>query len=309
MRVFHGLDQFQPVMKPVVTVGTFDGVHIGHRRILDRLNQHAGERGGESLLLTFWPHPRMVLQPDNNELRLLNTLDEKINLLEKAGLQNLVVLEFTRDFSRTSALEFVRDILHNTLKADMLVIGYDHHFGKNREGSFEQLEELAPLYDFDLEEIPAQEIDEVAVSSTKIRRALTDGNVEQAHEFLHYPYFIHGKVVQGDQRGRQLGYPTANVQVEEWYKLIPADGVYAVTAVVEGEEFQGMLSNGSNPTFPGKGRSLEVNLFDFNRDIYGKEVQVNFHQRLREERKFKNEQELKQQMAKDEEGAKRFFNG
>lgn len=299
MKVYKSLEEYIAPAKPIVTVGTFDGVHIGHQRILGRLKEAAIERGGETLLLTFWPHPRMVLQPENNNLKLLNTIEEKIELLEKAGLDNLVILPFTQEFSRMGSIEFIRDVLVNGLKMKLIIIGYDHQFGKNREGSFEQLQECAPLYEFSVEEIPAQEIGDVTVSSTKIRTALAEGEVDKAANYLGYHYMLEGTVVTGDKLGRQLGFPTANIDIHARYKLIPLDGVYVASIECEEETYYGMLNTGLNPTIEGKGRTLEVHIFNFDKDIYGKNLRIRFLHRLRSEMKFADIDELKEQMEID----------
>lgn len=302
MKVYRSIESFPTNECAVVTTGTFDGVHIGHRRILQRLDEVAKQHGGETVLLTFHPHPRMVLQPDM-ELKLLTNLDEKIALLEQAGLQNLIVHPFTIDFSRTSSLEFVRNLLVNRIGAKHLVIGYDHHFGRNREGSFEHLKEFGPVYGFDVEEIPAQDVDEVHVSSTKIRNALSEGDVETAHSFLTYAFHLTGWVVKGDQIGSTIGFPTANIEIKDNNKLIPADGVYAVKAILPqrgGLQVHGMCNIGHRPTVHGTERRIEVNLFEFESDIYGEKVIVQFYHRIREERRFDSVDDLKTQLHRDE---------
>lgn len=241
----------------------------------------------------------MVLFPDDNDLKLINTQEEKIELLERAGIDNLIIIPFTKEFSRLTSVEFVRDILVNKLGTKRLVIGYDHHFGRNREGSFEHLMEYGPLYGFEVEEIPKQLVQDVAVSSTKIRNCLLEGAINEANTLLGYEYFLTGTVVKGNQLGRTLGYPTANIEVPERYKLIPADGIYAVWVSLGEELFKGMLSIGVRPTIGTTDRTIEVNIFDFNRDIYSSEIRVHFVERLRDEEKFNSLEELKEQMAKD----------
>ncbi len=304
MRIFRSLEDYEKVRNPVVTIGTFDGVHIGHQKILDRLNTLARQKEGESLLLTFWPHPRLVLQPDNPDLKLLNTLNEKIELLERFGLQNVVVVPFTKEFSRLTAVEFIRDLLVNNLGTRMLVIGHDHRFGKNREGSFEDLQEGATTYGYEIEQIPPQEIDDVTVSSTKIRNALMEGDVSRATEFLNHYYRLKGKVITGDKLGRTMGYPTANIEVEEQIKLIPAEGVYLVRVFVKDQAFFGMLNIGNRPTVKANGdKRIEVYLFDFNEDIYGASITVEFLEWLRGDEHFPDMEGLKAQMDKDKENA------
>lgn len=258
----------------------------------------------ESVLITFDPHPRKVLFPDGNGLKLLTTLEEKLSLLETTGVDTVVIQPFTLEFSRLTALHYVRDLLVKKLRMKQLVIGYDHQFGKNREGNIDQLREYGPLYGFDVVEIPAQYIDEVSVSSTKIRKALSAGDVATARLYLDYHYFITGEVVQGKKRGKGLGFPTANVHIPHAEKLIPAEGVYAVTVGLEGEVYKGMMNIGFNPTFePDGGRTLEVHMFDFDRDIYGRQVRVYFHERIRSEEKFATADELIARMKLDQEAA------
>jgi len=288
------------VKNPVVTTGTFDGVHFGHQKIIDRLKSVATKIGGESVLLTFHPHPRMVLFPDDEDLKLLSTREEKIKRLESAGLDHLIIYPFSRKFSRRTATEYVRDLLVNEIGVKTLVIGYDHQFGRNREGNFEQLIELAGIYDFKLEEIPAQELDDVKVSSTKIRNALLKGDVKTASKYLSHDYKVSGIVVKGRQLGRELGFPTANISVLDRYKLIPGDGVYAVNVKVNKGNFKGMLNIGYRPTVGGLYKAtMEVNIFEFNENIYGHFIGVEFVKRLRDEIKFDSVEELKIQLELD----------
>ena len=233
MKIYSSIEAFTEVDRPIVTTGTFDGVHFGHRKIIKRLRQLAHDSAGETVLLTFFPHPRIVLFPDDHGLSLLNTMEEKEALLEEAGIQHLIIHPFTKEFSRLSSINFVRDILVNQLNTHKLVIGYNHHFGRNREGSFEHLKEFAPVYGFEVEEIPAQLLDDVGVSSTKIRKALSSGAVAQAAEFLGYHYSISAQVAHGNAIGRSLDFPTANLQPNDELKLIPQNGVYAVWVVVQ----------------------------------------------------------------------------
>ncbi|KAB2814073.1 bifunctional riboflavin kinase/FAD synthetase [Phaeocystidibacter luteus] len=307
MKVYHSIDSFETISNAVVTTGTFDGVHVGHRKIIQRLNEVAAKNNGESVLLTFHPHPRVVLQPDM-ELKLLTNLDEKIALLEDAGLDHLIIHPFTREFSRTSSLEFVRNLIVNKIGAKHLVIGYDHHFGRNREGSFDHLVEFGPVYGFDVEEIPAQDIDDVNVSSTKIRNALTEGDVETAHKYLTYPFHVSGWVVKGDQIGHTIGFPTANVEINDVNKLIPTDGVYAVRVKLsDGSVKSGMCNIGHRPTVHGRERRIEVNLFDYSGDLYGEKLVVRFYHRIRAEQKFEGVEALKTQLHKDEVEARRLL--
>lgn len=299
MKVYTNIDDFKDVKNPVVTTGTFDGVHLGHQKIISRLKAVASEENGETVLLTFYPHPRMVLFPDDNELKLLNTQEEKIRLLEKSGIDHLIIYPFTKEFSRLTSVEFVRNILVNCIHTKRLVIGYNHHFGRNREGSFEHLKEFGPLYGFEVEEIPAQDIEHIEISSTKIRNALQTGDIETATAYLGHHYSLTGKVEGGQKLGRTIGYPTANISVDDKYKLIPADGVYAVKVEHKGKMYGGMLNIGNNPTIAGKGRSIEVHIFNFDQDIYGDDATIYFIKRLRDEAKFNGLDELKAALAKD----------
>jgi riboflavin kinase / FMN adenylyltransferase len=307
MKIYSGTDLFRKARNPVVTTGTFDGVHLGHQRIIQRLKEAAGNDGGETVLLTFYPHPRLVLFPDQ-PLRLLNTQEEKEMLLEKAGIDHLIVYPFTKEFSQLTSIEFIRNILVEKIGTKKLVIGYDHHFGRNREGSFEHLKEFGPVYGFSVEEIPAQDVDNVNVSSTRIRKALDSGNVATANGYLGYEYFLSGTVVKGKQLGRTLGYPTANIEVEDRNKLIPADGIYAVKIGYDNAILQGMLSIGMNPTVNGTSRTIEVNIFNFDKDIYGKTLMIFFHNRIREELKFDSLEALVEQIDNDKKVALRLLN-
>jgi riboflavin kinase / FMN adenylyltransferase len=303
MKIYHSIRDFKPVRNAVVTIGTFDGVHVGHQKIIARLLEIAAETNGEVVLLTFFPHPRMVLFPDDNDLVLLNTLDEKIMLLRHYGVQHLLVHPFSMEFSRTSSTEFVRDILVNKIGTKKLVIGYDHHFGRNREGSFNDLLELSSLYDYEVEKIPEQDINEVAVSSTKIRKSLLSGDIKTATSFLGHEYSLAGKVVKGQQLGRTMGFPTANLEVPEKYKLIPGNGVYAVTVDLNGSPMKGVLSIGNRPTFDNGERSIEVHIFNFDMDIYGQNLRIYFREFLRPDLKFDSAEALRMQMLQDKDEA------
>lgn len=296
MKVYRSIDAYEKIGRTAVTIGTFDGVHTGHQVIIKQLKNAAKKIKGQSVLLTFFPHPRMVLYPDDDELRLLNTIDERIEMLQKEGIDHLIIHPFSKEFSRLSSTEFVRDILVNQLNVETLVIGYDHHFGRNREGSFENLQELAPLYDFKVEEIEAQTIQQINISSTKIRTSLTNGEINAANNFLGYNYFIEGTVVDGNKQGREIGFPTANIKVNEWYKLKPANGVYAVKIKIDNTIFNGMLNIGKRPTVNGTTETIEVNIFNFNQNIYNKSVRVEFYERIRDEHKFETLSDLKEQL-------------
>ena len=307
MKVYSSIDEFQNVERPIVTTGTFDGVHFGHRKIIDRLKQVAQNCDGETVLLTFSPHPRMVLFPYDQDLKLLNTIEEKKHLLEKAGVQHLIVHPFTKEFSRISSINFVRDILVNELKIHKLVIGYNHHFGRNREGTFEHLQEFAPVYGFEVEEIPVQLLDNVGVSSTKIRKALFQGDVETAAEYLGYQYQLSGTVVKGNAIGRTIGFPTANLELGNAKKIIPADGVYSVWVTVDGTSYKGMMNIGKKPTINNQARTLEVHLLEFEQDIYGEAICIEFVNKIRDEIKFTDILKLQQQLLLDKENVKKIL--
>lgn len=301
MKIYQGIDKFRGAKNPAITIGTFDGVHLGHQKIIQQLKQAAASVKGESVIFTFYPHPRMVLFPDDDELKLLSTEEEKQELLAQFGVEHLIIHPFTKEFSRITYTEYVREILVNKLKVKKLIIGYNHHFGRNREGSFQELKKLAPLFHFELEKIPAQDINKVEISSTKIRKALESGDIKTANKFLGRDYSIKGKVIKGKGLGKELGYPTANLQIDDKHKLVPADGIYAVTAEVQNRMYNGMMSIGFNPTVNGTKKTIEVNLFDFNKDIYGEGVRVYFKQRLRDEKKFDSLETLKKAIRSDKE--------
>ncbi len=306
MEIIRSIAAFNSSEKTIVTIGTFDGIHIGHKKILKNLIATAKKEGKKSVLLTFFPHPRMVLQKDKSIL-LLNTLDEKSMLLEKMGLDYLIIHPFSKEFSRLTALDFVRDVLVNKINTSRLIIGYDHHFGKNREGNIHQLKEYSLLYDFEVEEIPAQDIDDVSVSSTKIRAALKRGNLKTANKYLGYHYMLSGIVVNGKKLGGTIGFPTANIEVKEPYKLIPSTGVYVIRTQINSVLFSGIMNIGFNPTVLGKHQTIEAHLFNFNEDLYGEKITVEFVYFLREEQKFKSVDELVAQLNIDKENAISFL--
>ena len=301
MKIYHGLDDFSLLPFAVVTSGTFDGVHIGHQQILTRLKEIAAPNRGESVVITFWPHPRLVLHPEENDLKLLNTFEEKAELLKEHGVQHLIRIPFTKEFSQQSSEQFIKNILVDTIGTKKLVIGYDHRFGKNREGSFEQLIVNGPTYGFEVEEITRQEVDHIAVSSTKIRTALEQGDVATAYSLLGHYYSITGRVIKGDKLGRLIGFPTANLDIDSHYKLIPMDGIYAVTVSHGSERYSGMLYIGNRPTVNGKQRNIEVNIFDFDNEIYGESLTIHFHEMIRGDTKYDDLEKLKQQLFKDKE--------
>ena len=300
MKIYHHIDEFKPLSNAVVTIGTFDGVHQGHRQIIKGICELADSIGGETVILTFFPHPRMILHPENQDLKLITTINERAELLEQLGIDHLIITPFSRDFSNQLPEDYIRDVLVNKIGTKKIIIGYDHRFGKDRSGSITDLQQAGPVYGFDVIEIPEQDIQDVAVSSTRIREALLlHSDIEKANAFLGYPFFLTGKVIRGNQIGRQIGYPTANLLVEESYKLIPADGIFAVTVDVAGETHQGMAYIGHRPTINGMTRNIEVNIFDFNQDIYNQTLRMHFHNFVRRDVKFSSLEGLKEQLALD----------
>lgn len=311
MRIYKGIEDLGAFENSVVTIGTFDGVHMGHQKILSRLNNLAKEIAGESILFTFYPHPRMVVFPDNHNLKLIQTIDEKIDALRDFGLDNLIIYPFTKEFSRLTAFEFVRDILVEKLKVKTLVIGYDHQFGRNREGDLEFLKESAKIFDFNVEEISAEEVQEVNVSSTKIRQSLLKGEIERTNEFLGRSFQCSGVVVEGQKIGRTIGFPTANIDLNNQHKILPKDGVYAVRAEINGASYNGMMNIGFNPTVLSKEsteKKIEVHLFDFDADIYGEHMAVFLYRYIRNEKTFSNLEALKSQLKHDSKEVRNFFN-
>ena|SRR5690606_23619966 len=323
MKIYRNLDDFTPLENAVVTIGTFDGVHVGHQKILSTLRESAREIGGETVLLTFFPHPRMILHPEDDSLRLISDIEEKVHLLAEAGIDHLIITPFTRDFSNQSPEEYIRDVLVGKIGTKKIVIGYDHRFGKDREGSLKDLLDHADIYGYSVEQIPEQDIDDVAVSSTKIREALIKGDIATANSYLGHPFQLTGKVIRGNQLGRNIGYPTANLQVFENQKLIPAYGIYAVEAAVADptgittgtyqpqspeQVLRGMGYIGTRPTVDGVGRSIEIHLFDFQSDLYGKTLRVDFLHFIRHDQWFESMQELIDQMKVDENNVRRLFN-
>ena len=298
MITVQSISKYDKTHESAITIGTFDGVHIGHRKILQRLINSAKESGLRSCVLTFFPHPRMVLQKDS-DIKLLNTLEEKQQILKNMGLDCLVVHPFTSSFSRLSATEFVRDMLVNQLGIKKIIIGYDHRFGRNRNANINDLIAFGATFDFEVEEIPAQLINDVSVSSTKIRKALEEGDIKTANTYLGYSYLLTGIVKKGRGLGKQLDFPTANLHIEEPYKLIPKNGVYVVRAYLNDEIVHGMMNIGLNPTVDGKTRSKEIHFFDFNEDLYDQKIQVELLERIRDEVKFDSVEALRDQLLKD----------
>ena len=307
MKIHHSIEDFSSEKHTIITIGTFDGVHKGHKQVIRRLNDIARKQGFRSVLLTFCPHPRHVLYPDDQRLKLLNTIDEKIEELKKSELQHFIVHEFTKEFSRTKSVNFVRDLLVNKLKMKHMVIGYDHHFGRNREGSYNDLKELAELYNFELEKIPPRNEGDMIISSTKIRELLLVGSVKKAADYLGYFYSINGRVVKGNAIGRIIGFPTANILVEDQSKLIPADGVYAVKVKLDEKQFYGMLNIGVRPTLSDREHRIEVHIFDFEADIYDAGLKIEFIKRIREEKQFDNLRLLGKQLQIDKNNCKKLF--
>jgi len=304
MKIYHHIDEFIPVKNAVVTIGTFDGVHLGHRKIISRLKEIADSINGETVILTFFPHPRMILHPEDQDIKMINTMQEKAELLEQLGVDHLIITPFSRDFSNQTPEEYIKNVLVEKIGTKKIVIGYDHRFGKDRQGGLAELQQLAPIYDFEVIEIPEQDIHDVAVSSTRIRQALLNDNISLANEFLGYPFFITGKVMRGDQIGRQINYPTANILIEETYKLIPGEGIFAVKVKVSEQEFKGMGYIGHRPTINGLTRNIEVNIFDFDHDIYTQPIRMEFLHFVRGDVKFESLEQLKRQLDKDKADVK-----
>jgi len=306
LKLFHSINDFQSTKKTILTLGTFDGVHIGHKKILERITQNTENGKYESLVLTFFPHPRMVLQ-EKSEIKLLNTISEKSKLLEETGIENLVIHPFNESFSRLTAEEFVHSILVHQFHIQKIIIGHDHRFGRNRTANIDDLIAFGAEYGFEVEQISAQEIQDVSVSSTKIRKALDEGNIALANDYLGYPYFLSGEVVKGKQLGRTIGFPTANIHIEEDYKKIPKNGVYIVKTLIDNAAVFGMMNIGFNPTVNGEKQTIEVNLFDFDADIYGQKLEISLLEYIREEQKFGSVDLLKEQLNRDKNTALNFI--
>ena len=302
METIQGISRFKSKLPTAITIGTFDGVHIGHRQILLRLINDAKEADLNAVLVTFFPHPRMVLQKES-DIKLLNTLEEKIEILKTLGLDYVIVHPFTKEFSRLTAQEFVRDILVNKLKAKKIIIGYDHRFGRNRNADIKDLIAFGDALDFEVEEISAQEVDKVSVSSTKIRTALEEADITTANAYLGYAFMLSGTVRKGKGLGRQIAFPTANIKIEESYKLIPKNGVYVVRSTIDGKLYHGMMNIGFNPTVDGTEKSIEVHFFDLEQNLYDKKIQVELLHHLREEHKFDSVDDLKTQLKQDKQDA------
>lgn len=311
MKIFHSINDFhvatgKTIKKTIITLGTFDGVHFGHKKILEKVTQNTENEQYESLVLTFFPHPRMVLQEDSG-IKMLNTIDEKIALLDQIGIQNLVIHPFDESFSRLTAEEFVKNILVDKFHIHKIIIGHDHRFGRNRTANIDDLKAFGEQYNFEVEEISAQEIKEVSVSSTKIRHALDEGNMALANEYLGYNYSLTGIVSKGKQLGRTIGFPTANLKLEENFKLIPKNGVYIVKSIIGSKTVLGMMNIGFNPTVAGKNQTIEINYFDFEDDLYDQKITVSILKRIRDEEKFDSVAHLKAQLEKDRNTALAYF--
>jgi len=315
MKIYRNIEDFIPVDNAVVTIGTFDGVHMGHQKILSNLRESAKEINGETVLLTFFPHPRMILHPEDDSLRLISTIEEKAHQLAASGIDHLIITPFTKEFSQQSPEDYIRDVLVSKIGTKKIVIGYDHRFGKDRVGSLTDLLNFSSVFGYSVQEIPEQDINAVTVSSTKIREALIKGQIEVANDFLGYPYELTGSVIKGKQIGGDIGFPTANLSIDESYKLIPAYGIYAVevsmvypTSIEAGEfenqkelqVYKGMGYIGTRPTVNGTKRSIEVNLFDFNDNLYGQTLRVKFLHFVRQDIRFDTLEEMTQQIIEDE---------
>lgn len=323
MKIYRSLDEFEPLDYAIVTIGTFDGVHVGHQKILHKLTELAKDNTGETVLLTFYPHPRLIINPDDDSLRLINDIEEKVQRLSYAGIDHLIITPFTRDFSNQSPEEYISQVLVHKIGCKRIVIGYDHHFGKNRQGTIADLINKASIYDYKVDQIAEQDIEDVAVSSTRIRESLIKGDIETANKYLGYPFELTGTVIRGDQIGREIGFPTANLHVHERHKLIPAYGIYAVEAevyprtdeVVSGDYFQpqperiaqGMCYIGTRPTVDGMNRKIEVNLLDFNDDLYSKTIRIRFLEFIRHDQWFESLDLMQNQIKIDEENVRSYF--
>jgi len=306
VKIYNNVSEFDSSIPTVVTIGTFDGVHMGHRKIIKRLIDSAEKGHLQTALLTFYPHPRMVLQ-QSEDLKLINTIEERKLILEETGLEHLIVHPFTIDFSRLSAREYVEEILVKSLNAKKIVIGYDHHFGRNRTANIEDLKEFGKEFDFEVLEISKQDIEDVAVSSSKIRRSLEDGDLETANKYLSLPFFLSGEIVRGKGLGKNMGYPTANMDIKESYKLIPKEGVYVVASVINGDKHFGMMNIGTNPTVGGQDRSIETFFFGLDKDLYGQHLHIQLLKRIRSEVKFDGLDALVEAMRADEVFAKNYI--
>ena len=306
MNEYSSVSSYTNSRPSVVTIGTFDGVHIGHKAILKQLMDTAELENLDSVLLTFFPHPRMVLQKET-QIKLINTIDERKELMNKTGLDQLIIHPFTKEFSRLTALEFVRDVLVNRIHLKKIIIGYDHRFGRNRTATIEDLKEFGKTYDFEVIEISAQQLDEVAISSTKIRKAIETGDIETANNFLGYSFMLSGTIVKGKGIGKTLDFPTANLKIEESYKLIPKKGVYVVQSEISGKTVFGLTNIGTNPTVGGREKTIETFFLNFNEELYNRPIRLEFLTRIRDEKNFNSVEELKKAIRNDEDFARNFI--
>jgi riboflavin kinase/FMN adenylyltransferase len=307
LKIFHSINDFLITKKTILTLGTFDGVHIGHKKILQKLTQNTPNDQYENVVLTFFPHPRMVLQ-ENSNIKLINTIQEKQELLEEIGIENLVIHPFDEAFSQLTAEEFVKTVLVEKFHIQKIIIGHDHRFGRNRTANIDNLIDFGKEYGFEVSQISVQELNEISVSSTKIRNAILNGDIQLANDYLGYSYFITGTVVKGKQLGRTIGFPTANLKIEEKYKLIPQNGVYLVQTIINSKAIQGMMNIGTNPTVEGQEQSIEIHLLDFEDDLYDQELKISILNRIRDEEKFSSLHLLQEQLQKDTIVAKNYFN-
>ena len=308
MKIYRNIKNFK-AKNPVVTIGTFDGVHLGHIKIFDKLKEKAKEINGETVVVTFWPHPRFVLEKENNKIKMINTLDEKIKLIEEQQIDHLIIIRFTKTFAKLSSCDFIEQYLYNKIRLKALIVGYDHHFGKNRDGSFEVLKSCAVQYHFSIDKVEPYKINDEIISSTLIRKAISSGELEKANRYLAKKYFLSGTIISGEKIGRNLGFPTANIKLSENYKLLPACGVYAVEIEIKNRKFHGMLNIGYRPTISTDktNRSIEVNIFNFKENIYNKQIRVYFYKKIRNEMKFHSLDRLKQQLIKDKTVISKYF--
>ena len=299
MKIYQCIQDFEATARSIVTIGTFDGVHLGHQAIFSKMKEEAARTGGETVVITFFPHPRLVLYQDSVDLKFINTREKKIERLEKVGIDHLVIIPFTKEFARNSSEQFITDYVVKYVHPAKIIIGYDHHFGKNREGNIQLLEKLKHKFGYEVEEVPPFYVEDAPVSSTRIRNLLHDGNVKEANRMLGYEYAITGKVVRGQRIGHKIGYPTANLEIPNEYKLITANGVYACRVLLGDRMLKGMGNIGVRPTIDHGDLTIEVNIFDFDEDIYDEEITIQFVDRLRDEKKFEGLEALKAQLAKD----------
>ncbi|MEO5910433.1 MAG: bifunctional riboflavin kinase/FAD synthetase [Pelobium sp.] len=330
MKIYHHINDFKKLGHAVVTIGTFDGVHLGHQKIISKLVEEAKSNQGEAVILTFFPHPRMILNPGDDQLKMINTMNEKAMLLDKLGVDHLIITPFTRDFSNQTPEQYIKTILIDQIGMKEMVIGYDHRFGKDRSGGLNELQHFGEIYHYHVDEIPEQDIHELVISSTRIRKALAKGDVDNANELMGHPFTLSGKVIKGDQIGRTLGYPTANLFIAESYKIIPSDGIYAVEVEIQeirnknqelhnpffpenqntkikNQKYHGMAYIGHRPTINGMSQNIEVNIFDFSGDIYHQTIKMNFLHFIRHDVKFEGLEKLIEQLGKDKESTLAFF--